>query len=412
MNRFLLVLVLLSVPFISEANDGYAGYKAGKVELNFSSNTNVMMKSEVLTISDNDISVDYTFYNDSKKAENVLIAFPFPSVDCADFRYNLNNNFTAKVNGKAEMVSEEIRVLNNKGKDITKEVKALNLDLCRDQGFESLVSDHVRINVKDPENYKFKKGLDTGIEYFSNDKEILEKYLKAHALGYIAEYSGESLEFPWGPSWKVAKKSFFTVTFPAKKEIKISHSYTPWPSYQNSKPEKIGDKSFDKVEKLPVWYKGKEYLVKNPMRYELIPDGGVSIIEYILKTANTWKGPIQKFKLVLKRELNLAFSNYVQDYKEQGLDLVWETENFTPKEDLVVYYVDQKLAEKTFTGLVTPEEKKEFDSLSAEYDIVAKKPKDARRLLGEKFKAYIGKYKTSKNLPQAFSMLDYLESDM
>jgi hypothetical protein len=407
-----LFILLLLFSEIASSNDGIAGFKGGKIELNFSSNTNVSMKSEVLKISQTLVDVDYVFYNDSKKDEEVLVAFPFPEIECGDFKFDLDNKFTVLINGESASLKEEVTI-KHVGKDITQIVKSLGLKLCRDTEFEEKMADNIRVNITNPEKFKFNK-ICNELIYYSNDKILLDKFITLCELGYVAEWSGEnsSVDYPWGPDWKVTKKAYFKVNFPAMKETRIHHSYIPWPGTGSYIPKDLTYEKFEKIKGLQVWSQGLEKINKNPLRYEMVLTTDIKSVEYILKTARTWKGPVHDFKLILDRDKGTAISNYVKDYKVVGNDLVWETKNFVPKEDLVVSFSNYTFIERKFTGFVSEGEKQEFASISKEYNSLDPKNKDSVKKLIERFKTYIAKYSKSKNLPQAFSMLDYLESDI
>lgn len=249
------------------SNDGIAGFKSGKVELNFNSNTNVSMKSEVLKISQSLVDVDYVFYNDSRKDEDVLVAFPFPEVECSDFQFDLENKFTVLVNESPAPLKEELLV-KYKGKDITQTVKDAGLKLCRDTEFEEQMTENIRANITNPEKYKFNK-ICNELIYYSNDKKLLEKFVQFCELGYVAEWNGEnaSVEYPWGPDWEVSKKMYFNVSFPAMKETRIQHSYVPWPGRGSYVPKDLSYEKFEKIKNLPVWSQGLEKINKNPLRY-------------------------------------------------------------------------------------------------------------------------------------------------
>jgi hypothetical protein len=410
MKSLLILIILFSQA--AESNDGIAGFKGGKVELNFHSDTNVSMKSEVLKISRVKVDVDYIFYNNSKRDEEVLVAFPFSGIDCGDFKFDLNNQFTAAVNGESVSFNEEMTI-KYKGKDISQEVKNAGIKLCRDEEYETEMIANIRHNITNPKEFKFNKTVQ-GLIYYSNDKKLLDKFIMLSRLGYIVE-GGDSdgkVMFFWGPDWKVSKKAFFKVKFPGMTETRIQHSYVPWTGSGSYMPKDLGYEKYEKIKNLPVWAKGLADINKNPLRYEMEITSERSSVEYILKTAKTWKGPIQNFKLIIDRSNGAGVSNYVKDYKLEGNNLIWETKDFIPKEDLVVSFSSFVFNERKFTGKVSEVEKRELASMTQEYNSLDSKSKESIGKLVGRFKAYIAKYSKSKNLPQAFSMLDYLENDI
>jgi hypothetical protein len=404
-------IIYCNLPFNAFSNDGIAGFKGGKIELNFNSNIAVSIKSEILKVSQTKVDVDYIFYNDSMKDEEILIAFPFPEIDCSDFRFDLNNEFGATINGIPASLNEEITIT-SKGKDITDQVKKLGLKLCRDESFELEMIANIKVNITNPEKFKFSDSCDEVI-YYSNDKNILDKYIQVCKLGYSGDVDGSGgIGFPWGPNWNLSKKTYFKVNFPSMKETRIQHSYVPWTGSGSYGPKGLGYKKYQKIRKLPVWSIGVHEINKNPLRYEMEISGDRYSVEYILKTAKTWKGPIKNFKLIIDRGNGIGVSNYIKDYKLEEDNLVWTAENFIPKEDLVVSFSKYIYVEKKFTGSVSKEEKREFAKLIKEYDAIDSKNKISAQSVVKRFKNYIEKYNKSKNLPQAFSMLDHLENGL
>jgi hypothetical protein len=221
------ILMYIVISFVS-ANDGVGGMSAGGLYVDFDSSTKVSIESELLEISEFEIKVHYQFKNNTKKDERHLVVFPLPSYGCADDNGRIVNDFETIINNQKIKYNTEEKIYNNKKKDITKEVLGFYGSVgCRNHTFETHVKESIKYNVKDPDKYKFSRKYEAHGTFYSNDKDLLDKYLKGMELGIVAENDGENLEFPWGPSWKIKRKHYFNNTFPAGEIVNVSHRYTP-----------------------------------------------------------------------------------------------------------------------------------------------------------------------------------------
>jgi hypothetical protein len=147
-------------------------------------------------------------------------------------------------------------------------------------------------------------------------------------------------------------KHFWTQEFPAGKSITIEHSYKPifetGVAYMMP-PEELEDPSNTKEKddeiRLNFWGQGlmdnfcatrKEALSMQKKGYKY------KSLNYILKTAKTWDGPIKKFKLTLSKGLHphLFLCTKLKLKKNLSGQFVAEAKDYVPDSDLDIAYVD------------------------------------------------------------------------
>jgi hypothetical protein len=111
---------------------------------------------------------------------------------------------------------------------------------------------------------------------FVNDKKVRYKQEIKFVNAESNEYLGRQIRYYWKQK------------FPAKKKLKIFHSYRP--------------------EEGMSWgnFNTNNGLVPTSKEYDTFQDGYkfTYSVGYILKTAKLWKGPIKKFKLTIEKDLN------------------------------------------------------------------------------------------------------------
>ena len=273
------IFAILNLFFLisSYANDGVGGMNAGSLFIDFNSGTKISLESEILKVSQTKIEIDCIFHNKSKKDEEHLIVFPLPDYDCSYDTKKMIHDFTTRIEEKKIKYETEEKIINNDGKDITKEVKKLlGVVTCKDEIFQNQVARKIKVNVENPQDYKFKEKKDQHFSYFSNDDHLLKKFIKAMNLGYEHENSGEQIDFPWGPNWKLQIKHHFKYTFKGSQKVNIKHHYTP------SLGENISFPNRDIDYKNSKWFDYAKTLTKKYSKGEYRPDDSrVTYLEYI-----------------------------------------------------------------------------------------------------------------------------------
>jgi hypothetical protein len=297
------------------ADDSSASVAAGG--LVFTKQADIRMAVEDLRISPREVRVRYEFVNDGKKDVQTVVAFPMPDIDVREFWYEplgttLDQTpnfmgFALTVDGrKVEATPDERAVLD--GKDVTAQVKAAGL----------------------PINIAGSKLVDR-IGHLS---PALRKSLGAQGL---VEIDGTEAH----PHW-IAKTSFWWhQAFPAGKRVVIEHRYQPVtglfffglsdlrrkePSYTESycidAPTQAAIRA--RIAKLDPMGENGQYL----QGYQT---------DFVLKTANNWKGPIGHFRLTLDKlkPQNILSLCWGGNLKKTGpTTFESKRENFAPARDI------------------------------------------------------------------------------
>jgi hypothetical protein len=333
----LITLCLASLP--AAANDGFGGLSA--TGLTFGQTDAVAMEEEDLFIGIDRIAVDYVFRNITGSDVTGEVIFPLPPVHVGfiiESQWNLPEDpdrenlvdFTATVDGVGIPVSiDRIAVIepqeqewwpsaeqyDTPGRDVTADLARLGLPL-------SLNGDRVM----------------TALKALTPAQKA-----EAAALG-LAEFfdSGTDMEFAY-PQWSVIVRYHWTQTFPAGKTLKVSHAYenrSPGGIFGWSHPPE--DYMQPTVDQYCIDDSTSRGLVKalaqEPLDGEPYSMGMSWNIAYVLRTANSWAGPIGKFRLTIdKGDPGNIVSLCATGIKKTGpTTFVMEKTDYTPDRDLHV----------------------------------------------------------------------------
>lgn len=340
--RLAICLLLLSTPTL--ANDGFGGLSA--TGLTFGQTEAVAMEEERLFIGIDRVAVDYVFRNVTDQDVTGEVIFPLPPVGVwsgYEAMMNLPEDltqpdlvgFTATVDGTPVQVTiDRIAVVeegwdqpnppskqyDNPGRDVTADLERLGIPLTLDY---MAVRD---VLLSFPE----------------------EKRNEVAALGLAEYYAGEPAQgIPpdvWG-AWAIVTRYHWTQTFPAGQVVKISHSYTNRPPgglfYWSDPPEDYQAYLTDMYCIDAGTSKALARALKNPEGDEFGNYGTAYNISYVLRTANSWAGPIGKFALTLdKGAPENVISLCAEGVKKTGpTTFVIEKADYSPDRDLEVLIV-------------------------------------------------------------------------
>ena len=316
--------------FPSLADDSSAVLGAGGLVLTKSAN--IRMAREDLRISPNSVKVRYEFVNDSSKDVDTIVAFPLPDIDLYEFsgsplgtvKEETPNfvGFELTVGGKrVQTTAEEKAVF--KGKDVTATVRAAGIP----------------INMAGTDLYKRLPKLSTDARRALVRADLLE----------IDGPKGEDINGDdFHPKWTAQTKFWWRQRFPAGKTVVIEHSYQPV----------TGQSFFSDVElssNESGSYYAKTYCFDEPTKAALrarvaarkksSPDNpllNTYSTDFVLTTANNWKGPIGHFHLALDKlkpdnVLSLCWADGLKKTGETTFE--WTRENFAPKHDVKMLVV-------------------------------------------------------------------------
>jgi hypothetical protein len=314
----------------ARADDSSAMLGAGGIVLTKSAD--IRMATEDLYISPKAVRVRYTFTNDSGKDIDTIVAFPLPDVD----NYELAESpigttsggtpnfvgFKLTVDGKPVTATPEERAV-YKGQDVTAQVVAAGapVDVVIGGGYDRL-----------------------------------QKLSAAHheALVKAGLLEGAGGEDPVHAKWTAQTKFWWKMHFPAGKTVTVEHSYTPVTGQAF-----FGD--FDFSDKAQNAYNAR-FCIDAPTRAAITArlaalkkkTGGESGLlnaystDFVIVTANNWKGPIGKFHLTvdkLKAD-NILSLCWGADLRKTGPTTFEATRtDFAPKQDIQILVLENPAAQ-------------------------------------------------------------------
>jgi hypothetical protein len=302
------------------ANDSIAEVGVGGLTLVKS--PSIVMQSEDLFVSEAKVTVDYVFLNTGPQDVEALVAFPLPDVvyepeiRIPDFLGELE--FQTSVDGKPLKLDVVQQALLN-GQDVTARVKAVGFPVLADwERFEKAVE------AKTP----------------AERKALI-------AEGLLKNAGDEQYPY-WLAGWVTKTTVTHTQIFPAGRPVRVSHAYKPLAGGSVGsilKPSLRKDSNFAKeVADLRAKYcidddfvrgfdasQGKDAEALRPETW----------IGYVLTSGANWKGPIDRFRLVVDKgdpkNLVSFCANGVKKIAPTRFEVTYE--NFTPKQDLNVLLV-------------------------------------------------------------------------
>jgi hypothetical protein len=301
------------------ANDGFGALGAGGIIIG--KTDDIAMVKEVLDIGYDKIKVDYEFVNESDHDITEIIVFPMPPYLVGDqdpypSYMGVIPNFNIIVNGKPIKFQTKVRAVawdkKDKEADITQKLRNIGFS-----DYAIIMSDYNRQQI------------------LYQNKDLLIKN------GLLDPQT--DTEYGFEPLWKNYIDYEWKQTFKAHQKLKISHSYTPLTSngtsgcYEESLKNGF-QKAYCMNSKIADLLGSLAKDERNWGGYPCLPGFNV---DYILKTANTWKDGIRDFKLIVRKRkadeiISLCFPG---DFKKiSSLTYEMELKNFKPKQDLSIYF--------------------------------------------------------------------------
>lgn len=189
------------------ANDTMADIKAGG--LVFVNADNVEMAKEDLFISPDAVKVDYVFHNTGDKDQTAVVAFPMPDIT-GDVDFVLSIPDETSDNYMDFSVSVE-------GKPVTPEIDrhafATEVDVTRLLGERGIPL------------LPYGKGTIEALGKLPQD--VLDDFVRRGMI-YRDEFdAGKGLQVEWVPLWRLKTTYYWDMTFPAGKDLRVSHRYKP-----------------------------------------------------------------------------------------------------------------------------------------------------------------------------------------
>lgn len=340
--RLRLCLVLISAsPAL--ANDGFGGLSA--TGLTFGQTEAVAMEEERLFIGIDRVTVDYVFRNTTNQDATGEVIFPLPPINVwAGYEGMMNLpedlsqpdlvGFTATVDGQPVQVTiDRIAV-------VQENWESASLAEQYDTPGREVTADLERL------------GIPLALDWVALREVLLsfpeEKRAEVVALGLAEYFEGDAAQdIPadvWG-SWSIVTRYNWTQTFPAGKELRTSHSYTNRPPgglfYWSEPPEEYQQTLVDQYCIDAGTSKAMAKVLKSPEGEDYGNYGTAYYLSYVLRTANSWAGPIGRFSLTLdKGDPGNVISLCADGVKKTGpTTFVIEKTDYTPDRDLEVLVV-------------------------------------------------------------------------
>lgn len=338
-SRVAALLLALSAATPTLANDGFGGLAA--TGLTFAQTDAVAMESEDLFIGLDRIRVTYRFRNLTDADVTGEVIFPLPPISLqalmtSDFnihdgdRENLVN-FTATVDGQPVPVTiDRIAVIeppwddsrplsaqyDTPGQDVTAAIRAAGLPLT--------------IDIKSLTDALFIKSPAERAELTAAG--LAEFYDGDPAQGMPAEV--------W-PLWSVLLRHHWTQTFPGGRTLTIAHDYENRPPgglfYWQHPPTE--DWAKDYAARYCIDDATSRALAK---RLAATDGYGTAYnLAYVLRTANSWAGPIGDFRLTLDKGATGNIISLCANGVEKTGPTTFEVRktDFTPESDLEILIV-------------------------------------------------------------------------
>jgi hypothetical protein len=269
------------------ANDSVTEVGAGGLIL--SRTDAVMMTSENLRISGTKVDVDYVFRNQTEQDVETLVAFPMPDISANPNEYTYlpddkSDNFLGfKVTVDGQAVTPQLE----------QKAIALGIDVT-----DLLAKSNVPVNPFTPEATKALEGL---------SKETAADWLERGLIFVNAYDDGTGMKEERSPFWTLRSTYWWKSTFPAGKDVKVSHTYAPsvggtsglsfyfdgqfQGQYESYKRRYCIDDAFEKAVRKVEADSGQGYAPLTEQR-----------IQYVLTTGGNWAlGTIGDFKLTIDK---------------------------------------------------------------------------------------------------------------
>lgn len=277
-----IIFVLFGVMGSAYANDSSATLSAGGLRLTH--HPHITMTSEVLRISPDQVQVDYQFKNTASHDIETLVAFPLPVIDTYQAQWEDLNvsrnacdnylNFHVSVDGKPVQTEKEVKAFVS-GKDVSR--KDVSQELLQHQ---------IPLSPFDATQETALKQLPLTVK-------------NRMAAQQIVEIDGPEIY----PKWRYQATFFWKQSFPAYQTLNIRHTYQPvvGQALLEEARFKAEKKRYAELACVgPVHEKALQHLFdaqkgsgdKNPLVRR-------QQIDYVLSTGANWKGPIERFEIVI-----------------------------------------------------------------------------------------------------------------
>lgn len=342
--RFWILLTGLLAASPALANDGFGGISA--TGLTFGQTEAVAMESEDLFISLDRIKVDYVFRNTSTSDVTGEVIFPLPPISLGQM-WNMDFNLPDDPN-QPNLLNFTVTV---DGQSVTPTIDRVAV-LAGDWWDAAPGAEAYDTPGKDVTQQLASFGIPLALDYDSVNAALLaltpDQQAQMQSAGLADFYrADESSPVEALPQWSVVIRYHWTQTFPASQALSVSHSY------DNRSPGGLFGWSHPVTEEYNLKTQA-QYCIDDSTSRALVKRltvteadgtsyvmGTAHFIDYVLRTANSWAGPIGTFRLTVdKGAKENVLSLCAEGLEKTGpTTFVMEKTDYTPKDDLRILIV-------------------------------------------------------------------------
>lgn len=324
MKRFLLaaLIAMLGGAGPCTANDSTATMGAGG--LVYTTSSKIRIERENLTISEDEITVAYDFFNEGDDDISTLVAFPLPDLDFdGDWNYAIEtrdpvNWIGFKVTVDGQEVKPQVQARATRfGIDVTEVLQRYGIPVTMLSGPESLIAMDDRLSALPP--------------------EAKAELLRYGVVDWTSSWGANNVPLPTY-HWTSQITFYWFQTFPAGKTLHVEHRYKPVPGYSFVTPDGLDEdylqRSFciDKAQRAAILARLKTE------QGEIM--SGVNL-RYVVVTAGNWLGPIGKFSLTIdKGDPETMLATCWKGLKQAGQQTMsFEQDYFQPEDDVNILLI-------------------------------------------------------------------------
>lgn len=312
-----IALIFTTIMYVSiataVADDGFFAIGLGGAAT-ISHTNDVAMEKETLAISKNLVKVDFIFRNLTNHSLDVPMMFPLPPQEFYDpylpreqrEPFNSTLGFEVSNNGHSQLFTIQV---------IAQLCQPLS-SLDRRNG--------VQMHCEDVTSKLRAMGLTDGQIGFIDEEtrfnSLQLKQMRAEMLLSSGSYNTDE------PLWAADISYLWTMHLSSRGTSHVTHQYAPLTS-----TGAYGDFNASGSD--------QQFCID---RHEL-RDGNNTEVDYILRSANSWAGPIRDFTLHIMQDnsqpANICFAAPLHQLKSGTLEA--HIRNFVPKSDLIVDFIKQ-----------------------------------------------------------------------
>lgn len=313
------------------ANDSSAELAAGGIVL--TRNADVRLASEDLYISPKLVTVDYVFHNEGDKDVTTLVAFPMPEIESNPYGnisipdWNSDNflGFSVMIDGKPVKPNLQQRAI-AAGIDVSADLAAAKVSL-----------------------FNHGDGVDATLEALP--QETADDWVKRGIIMIDTWDDGSGMKDHRVPFWTLQSTYWWEATFPAGKDVKVAHRYTP------SLGQTAGLNFYYDGTRSEYYFEYREKYCINDAFLKALDKAGKDPekplfegrLSYVLTSGGNWKnGQIGKFHLTVDKGHEEDFVSFCGTGVKKISPTRFEAfaEDFWPEKDINVLLV-QRFVEDT-----------------------------------------------------------------